>query len=130
MKEPSVETKMRDYWFHAGQWHNAECDFLRYDYGVCNCKNSVIKKKIKSILATQQAQIELNHKREVAKATADLHCEIADLKFQQAQMREETEGLKRLYPENDGTVDQSDIDRIEIYNQAITDVLAITQGEK
>ena len=24
-------------WYYAGRWHNAECDFILHDQGVCNC---------------------------------------------------------------------------------------------
>ena len=28
---------VKGYWFHAGKWHKAECDFILHDEGVCNC---------------------------------------------------------------------------------------------
>lgn len=28
---------VKKYWFYAGRWHNAECNFILSDSGVCNC---------------------------------------------------------------------------------------------
>lgn len=25
-------------WYHAGRWHDAECNYILHDQGVCNCK--------------------------------------------------------------------------------------------
>ena len=41
----ALET-FKDYWFYAGEWHNANCPFIRYDQGVCTCDHDEIKKKI------------------------------------------------------------------------------------
>lgn len=30
--------KLKDKWFYVGEWHDAGCDFIIYDRGVCNCK--------------------------------------------------------------------------------------------
>ena len=36
----------KDYWFYAGEWHNAGCAFIRSDRGVCCCNHKKILKKI------------------------------------------------------------------------------------
>ena len=37
----------KDYWFYAGEWHNAGCAFIRSDRGVCCCNHKKILKKIR-----------------------------------------------------------------------------------
>lgn len=32
--------KCKDYWYYAGNWHLAECSYILYDQGVCNCPSS------------------------------------------------------------------------------------------
>ena len=41
----------KNYWYHAGQWHNAECYFLVSDEGVCNCEHGKIRQEINSLLS-------------------------------------------------------------------------------
>jgi len=38
----------RKYWFHAGMWHKADCDFIRMDWGGCNCKAMDIFKELRA----------------------------------------------------------------------------------
>lgn len=40
----------KNYWYHAGRWHNARCDFLMSDEGVCNCKSGKIRQEINETL--------------------------------------------------------------------------------
>lgn len=30
-------------WYYAGRWHQAECPFILYDQGVCNCPKGLAK---------------------------------------------------------------------------------------
>lgn len=41
-----VLERVRKYWHHAGEWHNAECDFILFDHGNCSCDNQKIKKEL------------------------------------------------------------------------------------
>ena len=38
MTKSSIKKRFENYWYYAGQWHNAECYFILHDQGVCNCK--------------------------------------------------------------------------------------------
>ena len=48
----SQKQKMREifknYWYHAGKWHKAECSFILNDQGNCNCLSD-IKQRIKDL---------------------------------------------------------------------------------
>lgn len=37
---------LKKYWYYIGDWHNAGCDFIQQDRGVCNCNYAKNKKKI------------------------------------------------------------------------------------
>lgn len=32
-----IKNLFKKYWYYAGQWHNAECDFIQVDASPCNC---------------------------------------------------------------------------------------------
>lgn len=40
---------LKRFWYYAGQWHDAECYFIRDDQGVCNCKTGNNLKEIKEV---------------------------------------------------------------------------------
>ena len=53
-----IEEQMRKYWYHAGHWHNAECNFLISDAGVCNCDVDKNRKDVKSLTTTAHGAVE------------------------------------------------------------------------
>lgn len=38
------------YWYYMGQWHGADCPFIRDDEGVCNCRTGLNSRRIKEEL--------------------------------------------------------------------------------
>jgi hypothetical protein len=48
--EETVEKTLQKFWFHAGDWHNADCAFVCVDHGVCNCNTTANKKEITNTL--------------------------------------------------------------------------------
>ncbi len=49
-KASEIINIFKDYWFYGGEWHDAECDFILYDWAVCNCNHRKNLNKIKDLL--------------------------------------------------------------------------------
>jgi len=57
----------KKYWYHSGNWHNAECSFLLNDNGVCNCNYKKNRDILKKILKQREEELERKHKEEMRK---------------------------------------------------------------
>ena len=42
------------FWYHAGEWHNAGCDFVCIDAGVCNCNLKKNKKELLTLIQDRE----------------------------------------------------------------------------
>ena len=51
--ERDIKNIFKNYWYHAGRWHEAECASIMFDWGVCNCKTGKNNEAINEALATQ-----------------------------------------------------------------------------
>ena len=49
-REQRIINIFKKYWYYTGSWHNAMCEFIRFDYGVCNCSTGKNYEKILSTL--------------------------------------------------------------------------------
>ena len=45
-KTKQIRDIFKKYWYYSGAWHNEMCDFIRFDYGVCNCRTGKNQEKI------------------------------------------------------------------------------------
>lgn len=50
-----IQDIFKRYWYYNSSWHNANCDFIRFDEGICICRTGKnqdgIQKKIDKFLA-------------------------------------------------------------------------------
>ena len=56
--------ELSKYWYHAGRWHDAHCNFVMYDEGMCECDYGANKQAIEQLITKreQAARIdELSH---------------------------------------------------------------------
>ena len=56
LKEKIIK-EFEKYWYHAGEWHLAECYLILDDQGVCNCKTSKNRKEILKALDSYREEI-------------------------------------------------------------------------
>jgi hypothetical protein len=49
-----IKEEIKKYWYHAGEWHDAECWFVISDESVCNCNLKKNKFKIKDLFSNKQ----------------------------------------------------------------------------
>ena len=49
--------KYKKFWYYAGEWHDAECDFVLEDQGVCNCDTKKNRKFLENIELESQRDI-------------------------------------------------------------------------
>ena len=61
--------RLKRFWWYAGGWHNAECDFIMDDRGVCNCK---VKKNQKEINKAVQEICQQERERIISLPKYDL----------------------------------------------------------
>ena len=53
MKKKDILKEFENYWYYAGEWHDAGCSFICNDQGVCNCNT----KKNKQFLSQAIDQV-------------------------------------------------------------------------
>ena len=61
-----IQDIFKNYWYYSGAWHNADCDFIRFDEGVCNCRTGKNQDKIDFLLEkflSQPTKVEFYDKK-------------------------------------------------------------------
>ena len=48
--------ELEKYWYYAGEWHNAGCDFILHDRGICECDSKKIQKEIDTLLQEEKKE--------------------------------------------------------------------------